>query len=183
MGQVQNQLSTAVMMHPEIFDEDGDPWFILHTLSRQEKALAQALEALDLRFFLPLRRQVKFHGRQRCDVLSPLFANYLFVRAAPDDIIRADRTRRVANVISVYDQERLESEVRNIHLAIANEVAMDLHPYLRKGIRVEVRSGPMRGLRGLIKDHASNNRLILQVDMLGQATAITIDGSLLDPID
>jgi len=177
------QESTTVMMHPSIFDQGPQAWFILHTLSRQEKALAQTLEAMDIPFFLPLRRQVRYHGRQRADVLTPLFPNYLFVRGMPYEVYQADRTKRVANVIQVFDQQRLETEVRNVYLAIIHSGALDPHPFLRKGIRVRVRCGPMEGVHGLIEDRTRDNRLILQVEMLGQATSIEMDGSLLEPLD
>jgi transcription antitermination factor NusG len=53
---------------------------------------------------------------------------------------------------------------------------------LKKGVRVEVRSGPFRGLQGVIEGRASANRLILQVDLLGRAVSLEIDPTLLDPI-
>jgi transcription termination/antitermination protein NusG len=177
------QESTTVMMHPDVFDGCTGPWFILHTMSRQEKALAQAMEAMDVPFFLPLRRQVRYHGRQRADVLTPLFPNYIFVRGTPYQVYQADRTKRVANIIQVFDQQRLDSEVRCVHLAISHTGELDIHPFLRKGVRVEVKSGPLQGVRGLIEDRTRDNRLVLQIEMLGQATSIEIDGSLLEPLD
>jgi transcriptional antiterminator RfaH len=177
------QESTTVMMHPAVFEKGAEPWFILHTMSRQEKALAQTMDAMNVPYFLPLRRQVRYHGRQRADVLTPLFPNYIFVRGTPYQVFQADRTKRVANVIQVFDQERLEAEVRSVHLAIVHDGALDLHPYLRKGIRVRVNAGPLEGVCGLIEDRTRDNRLILQIDMLGQATSIEIDGALLEPLD
>jgi transcriptional antiterminator RfaH len=175
------QQSTTVMMHPAVF-ENGQAWFILHTLSRQEKALAQAMEAMDVPFFLPMKRSVKFHGRQRADVLTPLFPNYIFVRGTPYQVYSADRTKRVANIITVFDQDRLDAEVRSIHLAITHDGGLDLHPFLRRGIKVRVTSGPMEGVQGMIEDRTRDNRLILQVEVLGQATSMEIDGSLLEPL-
>jgi len=59
---------------------------------------------------------------------------------------------------------------------------LELYPFLRVGVRVEVRSGPLRGLQGLIEDRTRRNRLVLQVNMLGKAASLEIDGALLDPL-
>jgi transcription antitermination factor NusG len=52
-----------------------------------------------------------------------------------------------------------------------------------KLLRVEVRSGPFRGLQGVIEEVGRNDRLILQVQTLGRAVCLEIDGALLDPLD
>jgi transcription termination/antitermination protein NusG len=179
---LNEKTSATMLLHPLVFDRVGDQWFILHTLSNQEKLLASAMQAMDVAYFLPLRRIERVQGRLRSQVMIPLFPSYLFIRGSLDEVYRADRTKRVASVVRVYDQQRLESEIRSIHMALLNDGAMTPHPYLQKGISVEVRSGPFRGMRGLISDSAKDNRLILQVDVLGQATALEIDGSLLEPI-
>ncbi len=172
----------AMLIHPQIFDRRTQQWFILHTLSNQEKLLASAMEALDVAYFLPLRRIERIHGRMRSHVMAPLFPSYLFIRGSLDEMYRADRTKRVASVVRVYDQAGLELEIRNIHMALINDGVMAPHPYLRKGICVEVRSGPFRGMRGLIESMTNRNRLVLQVNVLGRATSIEMDGSLLDPV-
>jgi hypothetical protein len=47
---------------------------------------------------------------------------------------------------------------------------------------VEVRSGPLRGVQGLIETRLGVSRLILQVQMLGQAVVLEVDGALLEPV-
>lgn len=173
---------SSMLMHPEVFDRTDETWFILHTMPNQEKLLAGSLAAMNLGYFLPLRRVVRIQGKLRKEVLSPLFPSYLFLRGCLDDMYHADRTKRVVGVVRVFDQQGLESEIRSIHMALLNEGVVAPYPFLKKGILVEVRAGPFRGVRGLIEDRASNDRLILQITVLGQATALEIDGSLLEPV-
>ncbi len=172
----------GVMIHPEVFDRTHESWFILHTMPNQEKLLAGALAAMNLAYFLPLRRAVRVERKIRKEVFAPLFPSYLFLRGGLEDMYQADRTKRVVGVIRVFDQERLESEIRSIHMTLTQEGVVNPYPFLKKGIAVEVRGGPFRGVRGLIEDCTSHNRLILQITVLGQATALEIDGSLLEPI-
>lgn len=161
----------------------GD-WFVLHTKSRQEKILAADLSAMDIPHFLPLARQYRQYGGRRVTIEEPLFPGYLFLRGTRDHAFAADRTKRVARIIPVSDQKRLEWELSNLHRALGSDCPFAPYPYLRKGVRVEVASGPLMGLQGVIEDRSGRaNRLILQVDMLGSAVSLEVDGALLEPID
>lgn len=161
--------------------ELGD-WHLLHTKSRQEKVVAADLAAMGIAYYLPLVRQVRYYGRRKAKVALPLFPGYVFLRGSLDHVYAADRTKRVANIIAVNAQEQLDWELRNLHLALSKDAALMPFPFLKKGVRVEVRSGPFRGLQGVIEGRAAENRLVLQVDMLGRAVSLEIDGALLDPI-
>ncbi len=158
-------------------------WFVLHVRSRQEKILAKDLAGLRIAHYLPLIVEAKYYGSGTFFVERPLFGGYLFLRGEIDDAYRANRTKRVAQILRVPDQEQLEWELRNLHLALSKQATLDVYPFLRTGIRVEVRSGPFRGLQGVIQDRAARNRLILQVEMLGKAASLEIEGALLDPLE
>ena len=158
-------------------------WYVLRTRSRQEKILSQDLSAKNVAHFLPLITCTKYYGGRRARVEVPLFPGYLFLHGSLDDAYAVDRSGRVAQIILVPNQARLNDELRNIHIALSSNAVLNPYPYLAVGVRVEVRDGPFRGLRGVIEDHASKQRLILQVETLGQAVSVEIDGSLLDVVD
>ena len=160
-------------------------WHVLQTKSRQEKALSETLASLKIKHFLPIVQVQRMHGGRKAKVELPLFPGYLFLHGSLDDAYTADRTKRVAKVIPVFDQIRLGEELRSLELAInaSQETSrFDPFPYLKSGIRVEVVSGPLRGVRGVIEDRRKRDRLILQVDVLGQATSVEVDSALLVPI-
>lgn len=158
-------------------------WTVLQTRSRQEKALAGDLTAKGIQHYLPLVRRVQVYGGRKFQVELPLFPGYLFVHGSIEDAYTADRTRRVAKIIRVADQKNLDWELRNLRLALEGTVALDPYPYLKRGVRVEVRSGALQGLQGLVEHRSGVNRLILQIDMLGRAVSLEIDASLLDPLE
>lgn len=162
--------------------EVGD-WFVLRTRARQEKILAQDLAARSIFCFLPLIRTVRYYGEHKARVEVPLFAGYLFLRGSVDDAYTADRTQRVAQIIDVADQSRLDAELRSLYLALRNVTTLDPYPYLKQGVHVEVRSGPFRGIQGVVESRARMNLLVLQVEMLGRAVSLEIDPALLEVID
>lgn len=165
---------------PRILIRSGQAqWHLLYTKSRQEKLLSDDLTAMGVDHFLPLLTQVRNYAGRRTVINTPLFAGYLFVLGGMDDAYRADRTKRVARVIRVADQDRLDWELENLQLALYRGGALMPYPFIEKGTRVEVRSGPFRGLQGVVEDRRSN-RLLLQVRMLARAISLEIDAGMLD---
>jgi transcription antitermination factor NusG len=160
----------------------GD-WFVMHTKSRQEKSLADTLVSMRVPHFLPLVPRVRFYGRRKAKVETPLFPGYVFLKGTREQAFDADRTNRVARIIDVRDQRQLNEELHALWLALNHDQPLDPYPYLREGIRVVVRSGPLRGMQGLIESRTSRDRLVLQVHALGQASSLEIDPSLLEPIE
>src|SRR5689334_13386950 len=94
-------------------------WFVLHTRSRQEKLLADELAQLEIGHFLPLVRRNRLYGKRKAVVELPLFAGYVFLRGSVDDAYRANRTKRIAQIIQVTNQEKLHWELTNLNLALS----------------------------------------------------------------
>ncbi len=176
----QNTLIASTTTFPTA--EMGD-WYVLHTKSRQEKALAADLSAMEIAHFLPLAKHAKYHGKRKVFVELPLYTSYLFLRGSLEEAFRADRTDRVARIIPVRDQRQLDWELSNLFEALERNVTLELFPHLTVGTRVEVRSGPLRGVQGIVKDPKRPDRLVLQVGMLGRGVSLEINGALLDQID
>ena len=91
-------------------------------------------------------------------------------------------TNRIANVIEVVNQQQLIKELSGIHLALKSGLPIDNHPYLKKGVRCRVIGGALMGQEGIIEKRKNVSRIILQINMLGQAAAVDIDADLLEPI-
>lgn len=159
-------------------------WQLIHTKSRQEKALARDLSAMEITHYLPLVRRARYFGRRKKLIDTVLFPGYLFLYGTLDQAYMADRTRRVVELIKVCDQERLERELDNVRLALNRGAELDPCPYLKVGVRVEVRSGPFRGIQGYVDRKKKNDRLILQIDAeaFGRAASLELDGALLEPV-
>jgi transcriptional antiterminator RfaH len=157
-------------------------WHVLQVKPRQEKLLAQDLAARGIDHFLPLQTRTHYYGSRKRSTQLPLFPGYLFLHGTLEEAYTADRGKRVAKIIRVSGQKHMERELANIRLAIEGHATLDPYPYLQSGTKVEVTAGPMRGLQGVVDQRVGMTRLILQIDMLGQAVSLEIDGSLLEVV-
>lgn len=165
-----------------ISDYEGR-WWVVHTKSRNEKALAHDLIRRKFSYFLPMSWKVQRKSRRTLRSLLPLFGGYLFFCGRDEDRTELMRTDRVANLIEVKDQERLVRELVQIEQALKAGAPLAPHKYIKTGQKCRVIAGPLLGLEGVVTTTKGAMRLLLQVDMLGQAASVEIDVDMIEVAD
>lgn len=158
-------------------------WWIAHTKSRNEKALAQDLIRKEVNYFLPMSWRVRRRSHRKIRSLLPLFSGYVFFCAEENDRIELWRTNRVANIIEVKDQQRLLEELLQIEQALQAGVPLAPHKYIKAGQRCRVVAGPLVDLDGIVVKTRNTTRLVLRIDMLGQAASVEIDTDMIEVVD
>ena len=157
------------------------PWMVLHTKSRQEKAVGRYLLAEGLPFFLPLVDRVTLIRGRKVVSRVPLFPGYVFLSGDLDDGYAAISTKRVCQIIPVFDQEQLLDELEQIGAALARGAELYRCPFAVVGARCRVAKGPFEGIEGVVSNKLGRNRLALQIRTLGRGALLEIDVDLLEP--
>jgi transcription antitermination factor NusG len=165
-----------------IRDFDG-PWWVAHTKSRNEKALAHDLIRRNISYFLPMTWKVSRRSRRTIRSLLPLFSGYLFFCGLEDQRLEVLRTDRVANIIKVKDQQKLIDELVQFEQALRVGAPLTPHKYIKAGKRCKVIAGPFIDLEGIVVRTQKSTRLVLQIDMLGQASSVEIDIDMIEVLD
>lgn len=180
-GLTTSFLGSAMVLAPQtpVQRVDISKWFVLQTKSRQEKVVCDFFKERQVEYLLPLVAKTTYYGRRKIKSELPLFPGYVFVRGALQDAYAADRTNRLVRIIPVFDQAKLEEELLSLTRALQVDQRFDRHPHLVAGVSVEVKSGPLQGVRGVVESRLKCDRLVLQVEILGQAISIEIDTDLL----
>jgi len=158
-------------------------WWVAHVKSRNEKALAHDLLRKNISYFLPMSWKVHRQSGRTIRSLLPLFSGYLFFCGRENERIELLRTNRVANLIVVNDQKTLIDELAQIEIALRAGAPLIPHKYLKVGQRCRIIAGPLAGLTGIIVRAGNTARLLLQVDILGQAAAVEIDIDMIELLD
>jgi len=158
-------------------------WWVAHTKSRNEKALAWQLQRKEINYFLPMSWKVYRQKGRTIRSLLPLFTGYLFFCGNEEQRLEVLRTNRVANLILVKDQAQLVSDLLPIERLIAEGAPLKPHKYIAAGQRCRVIAGALAGTEGIVARDSNQLRLILQVDMLGQATSVEIDTDMIEEIE
>lgn len=158
-------------------------WWVAHTKSRNEKALAHDLINREISYFLPMTWNVRRHRGRKIKSLLPLFTGYVFFCGDEKQRLEVLRTHRVANLIEVSDQDRLVKELAQINQALSAGADLAPHNYMAKGQRCRVITGPLEDLEGIVVTTKGTMRLILQIDMLGQAASVEVDTNMVEAVD
>lgn len=171
-------------IYPEVSDFTNiyGNWWVARTMSRNEKILAQMLCQREIPYFLPLLEKVSKRRGRRIKSLLPLFSGYLFFCGDQETRLQVLTTNRVAQVIEVIDQDKLIGDLSQIHRALNAGLPIDPHPGLTPGKRCRVVTGLLEGAEGVLLRRNNISRILLQVDILGQAAAVEIDADFLEII-
>ena len=142
-------------------------WWVLHTLSRQEKRLCRALLQREVPFYCPTiaHHYRSPNGRSRTSYL-PLFSSYVFLCGDEEQRYHAISTGCVSRCLKVSKPEQLLDDLLQIQRLV--DLGVPLHPdeQLQPGMRVRVKSGPMQGLEGRILKRHDQARLFVAVNFI-----------------
>lgn len=155
-------------------------WWVAHTKSRNEKALAWQMQKRGISYFLPLAEKVYKKSRRVLRSMLPLFSGYVFFCGDENDRLETLKTNRIANLIRVPDQRVFVSELEPIEKALTSGFTLEPHNYIMQGQRCRVIAGPLMGTEGIVAETKNGTRLILQVNILGEATCLEIDSDMLE---
>ena len=145
-------------------------WHALYTRARHEKKVAAALSDRGFEEYVPLiARESQWHDRRK-RILWPLFPGYVFARFSPEQAAAVIGIPGVASVVSIAGiPARIpESDISNLRALVAAADATGSLPepevLLEEGQRVEVVTGPFRGVRGIVIERRGA-RIVLQVGL------------------
>lgn len=157
-------------------------WWVCHTKSRQEKALARDLLALAVPFYLPLIPKRSCIRGRGATAHIPLFAGYVFVYASEEERIRALKTNRVSRALYVEDVGQLVGDLRQVARLIRCEAPLTPESRVTAGQRVRVRGGVFAGIEGIVLRRRDNTRLLVRIDFLQRGVSAEISDFMIEPI-
>lgn len=154
------------------------------TRSRHEQVVREQLEEKHIAAFLPtVTRWSRWKDRKK-RINWPLFPGYCFARFDPADALSVLKCSGVVNIVSVEGRPAPipEYELESIRLLVASELQYDPCPFVREGMMIEVVHGPLRGVIGrLVRKDTTHARLLLSVDLIGQAVSVEVDAADVRP--
>ena len=134
--------------------------------------------------FLPtITRWSRWKDRRK-KIDWPLFPGYCFARFDPENALAVLKCTGVVNIVSFEGKPAPipEFELESVRLLVTSELQFDPCPLMREGMMVEVVHGPLRGVIGrLMRKDAARARLVLSVDLIGQAVSVEVDAADVKP--
>jgi len=66
--------------------------------------------------------------------------------------------------------------------AVETDLEIRLAPTISEGLRVKIKSGPLRGIEGLVEKRYGMTTVLLRLDFINQAAALKLEASDLELI-
>ena len=160
-------------------------WYAIHTRSRHEKQVDLFLSERGIETFLPLVHTLSRRRDRKKYVDIPLFPGYLFVNADKEGLSDVKYTRGVTRIIGADIDTPTpipDKQILGIKSIMESEVKLDPFPYLKKGRMVRVKSGPLKGLDGILVERKGLYKLVIRIDLLQKGAAAEVFIADIEPM-
>ena len=154
-------------------------WYAIRTRSRHEKLVRDRLAAEGIEHLLPTVMRLSQWKDRKKEIEAPLFSGYCFVRFCWPDRLAVQTVSGVVGLVGGGQRPEPipDEEIDALRTLMASTLKYDAHPYLREGMVVEVRRGPLKGVRGILLRKAKRHRLVISIHLIQQAAAVEIDAA------
>ena len=154
-------------------------WYAIWTRSRHEQKVRDQLEQKGYEAFLPtVTRWSRWKDRKK-KIDWPLFPGYCFARFDARERLPILKCTGVVSIVA-FDGEVAaipEFEIDGIRRLVASDMRFDPCPLIAEGMMVEVIYGPLKGVIGRLVRKGAHARLILAVNLIGQAVSVEVDAA------
>ena len=158
---------------------DASRWYAVWTRSRHEQVVRTQLDEKHVPAFLPtMRRWSRWKDRKK-QIDVPLFPGYVFARFEAGERLSVLKCSGVVSIVS-FDGEPApvpDHEIEGIRTLVESTLPYDPCPTIKTGTLVEVSHGPLKGVVGRLTRKGSQSRLVLSVDLIGQAVSVEVDAA------
>lgn len=160
-------------------------WYAIWVMSRAEFIVRARLDLLGIESFLPTYDEKVEWSDRRKITTRPLFPGYIFARFDPfepremSNVAYRDEVMKSAGVVDILPSSMNPQPVDPSQLEIVHRViraGLDAEPcqYI-SGDEVEIETGPLSGIRGIVQRTKTGHRLIVRIEMLHRAISVELD--------
>ena len=165
--------------------ELSQKWYAVYTRSRFEKQVLKGLQDQDIEAYLPLIKTVRQWSDRKKTVEVPLFSSYVFVHIDRRFYDQVLQTMGAVKYITFEGKAAsIPSEQIDLLKVIVNsdekvETTWDTG---RKGDRVMVTAGSLKGLKGELITDGDRKKVLVRIDSIDQNLTIEVHPSLIEAI-
>ncbi len=158
-------------------------WYAIYTNPRAEKRVAERLEEKGIHVYLPLQKKLRQWSDRRKWVETPLFSSYIFVRIDRRDYDRVLQTNGVVKYITFEGRAVPipQNQIDNLRIVVDSNADVETTwETRRKGEKVRVNGGPLKGLEGVLISDGGRKKVLVQVDRLDQNLVVEVPLGLIE---
>ena len=160
-------------------------WYAIYVRSRHEKSVHAELQQKGIESSLPLTIVTRQWSDRRKKVEVPLFRGYVFVKIdIKNEKLPVLTTTGVVKFVTFNNLTVPipEDQMYWLQQMIASDLLLSQEQDFPIGTEIDVMFGPLKGLRGRVKQKNSETRLVVWFDAIMQGVSVEIDPTWLTPV-
>lgn len=162
-------------------------WYAIHTRSHFEQKVHDGLCAKCIEVFLPKVQVMSRRKDRRKKILVPLIPGYIFVRTdmEPGNYWEVIKTVGVVRMVGFEGRPvpANEEEVKSLMILDGTDRTVHNRAYMKRGDRVMIMEGPLKGLVGLYLRHrGQSDKVVVSVELLKRSLAVDIEDWALEKV-
>ena len=163
-------------------EKTASRWYAVYVKSRYEKKTSKLLEDRHIETYLPLIGRLKQWSDRKKMVEEPLFKSYLFVHTDLKNYFEILNTPGIVKFITFEGKpvpvpENQLVAVKEFIGEYDGEESLEQYQELREGQTVEIVYGHMKGLIGRLVETRGKQRVMVDIEAVGQSLPINISRS------
>ncbi len=150
-------------------------WYALYTKSRAEKKVLEQLTDMGIKAYLPLKRVLRQWSDRKKWVDVPVISSYIFIHIPESDYRKVFDARGVVAYVSHKGKAVTipDHEIEAMRRTIENNIEFDVQQRsLKKGEEITITSGPLKGVKGIIKEVQGDKKLYISISNIGYTLVI-----------
>lgn len=157
--------------------EGRKSWYAVQVKPRHERIVAELFRQKEVESYLPLHMSRRRWSDRVKELPLPLFPGYVFAHV---DVSRRLPVLTTAGVVRIIGAGSCpisvpDVEMENLRRAVGSGLSCLPHPRMEAGDAVEITSGPLRNVQGVVVRVRNENRLIVTVTLLQRSIAVEMN--------
>ena len=162
-------------------------WYALHTRSRFEQKVYDGLCGKSLEAFLPRIQVMSRRKDRRKKILVPMIPGYVFVHS----VLEAEEYHRIIKTVGVVRMLAFkgrplpaeDDEISSLMILNGTDRTVQNRSYMRKGDKVMIMEGPLKGLEGFYLRHKGKvDRVVVSIKLLRRSLEVEVDDWVLEKL-
>lgn len=154
-------------------------WFAIQVVPRYEIKASILLGFKGYQCYVPMHMARRKWSDRIKTLKLPLFPGYIFCRFQDVPTGRIVDTPRVIRIVSFGGKPSTvgDDEIEAVHRVADKGTNPQPWPYLRVGQRVQISSGPLAGIAGILTRIKNHHRLVISLEAVMKSISVEIGSS------
>jgi transcription antitermination factor NusG len=153
-------------------------WHAVYVKSRTEKKVKIELDYQGIEVYLPLQKKIRQWSDRKKWVDFPLISGYLFVHISPKEY---DQVLKTIGVVAYVRLDGTAAVIRDEDIELIKRLLREYedeievsYNHFEKGDKVEVISGPLKGVEGELIRLKGKNKVAIKIENLQIALTVEL---------